>query len=210
MHVGQARHQALRQVGERHEQYTPHTTQGVDIGVGAVRHQVAAKQVGHERQLMRGQARKRDARQCQRIDPDVTDVDAALDRLDKRTVEGGVMCDHRAAADKIGESGDSLNGRRGICHIGVCNARELGNLGGNQLLGMHEGIEAIDNLAARKASRRYLDKLVVLHRKTRGLGIEDDNIFFDETKRLGFGALGKRGIGIDDKLRRSRRNSVLD
>ncbi len=120
------------------------------------------------------------------------------------------MCDYRAAADKIGESGDSLNGRRGICHIGVCNARELSNLGGNQLLGMHEGIEAIDNLAARKASRRYLDKLVVLHRKTRGLGIEDDNIFFDETKRLGFGALGKRGIRIDDKLRRSRRNSVLD
>ena len=175
-----------------------------------MRHRVAAKQVGHERQLMRGQARKRDARQRQRIDPDVTDVDAALDRLDKRAVEGGVMCDHRAAADKIGESGDSLNGRRGICHIGVCNARELGNLGGNQLLGMHEGIEAIDNLAARKASRRYLDKLVVLHRKTRGLGIEDDNIFLDETKRLGFGALGKRGIGIDDKLRRSRRNSVLD
>ena len=113
------------------------------------------------------------------------------------------MCDHRAATDKIGESGDGLNRRRGIRHIGICNARELGNLGGNQLFGMHEGIEAFDDLAARKASRRYLDQLVVLHRKTRGLGIEDDNIFFDETKRLGFGALGKRGIRIDDKLRRS-------
>ena len=120
------------------------------------------------------------------------------------------MRNHRAAADKIGESGDSLNGRRGICHIGVCNAREFGNLGGDQLLGMHEGIEPIDNLAAGKAGRRYLDKLVVLHRKTRGLGIEDDNIFLDETKRLGFGTLGKRGVGIDDKLWRSRRNSVLD
>ena len=75
---------------------------------------------------------------------------------------------------------------------------------------MHEGIEPIDDLAARKAGRRYLDKLVVLHRKTRGLGIEDDNIFLDETKRLGFGTLGKRGVGIDDKLWRSRRNSVLD
>ena len=113
------------------------------------------------------------------------------------------MRNHRAAADKIGESSHGLDGRRGICHIGVCNARELGNLGGNQLLGMHEGIEPIDDLAARKAGRRYLDKLVVLHRKTRGLGIEDDNIFLDETKRLGFGALGKRGIGVDDKLRRS-------
>ena len=113
------------------------------------------------------------------------------------------MCDHRAAADKIGESGHGIDGRWGICHIGVCNARELGNLGGNQLLRVHEGIEAVDDLAARKAGRRYLNKLVVLHRKTRGLGIEDDNIFLDETKRLGFGALGKRGIGVDDKLRRS-------
>ena len=152
---------------------------------------------------MRGQARKRDARQRQRIDPNIAHVDAAFDRLDKRAVERGVVCDHRAATDKIGESGDGLNRRRGICNIGICNARELGNLGGNQLPGMHEGIEAVDDLAARKTGRRDLDQLVVLHRKTRGLGIEDDNIFLDETKRLGFGALGKRGIGIDDKLRRS-------
>ena len=159
---------------------------------------------------MRGKARKRDARQCQRVDPDVADVDTAFDRLDKRTVKGGVMRNHRAAADKIGESGHGIDGRWGIHHIGVCNAREFSNLGGDQLLGMHEGIEPIDNLAARKAGRRYLDKLVVLHRKTRGLGIEDDNIFLDETKRLGFGTLGKCGVGIDDKLWRSRRNSVLD
>ena len=113
------------------------------------------------------------------------------------------MCDHRAATDKIGESGDGLNRRRGICHIGICNARELGNLGGNQLLGMHEGIEAVDDLAARKTGRRDLDQLVVLHRKTRGLGIEDNHIFLDKAEGLRFGAVGKRGIGVDDKLRRS-------
>ena len=113
------------------------------------------------------------------------------------------MCDHRATTDKIGESGDGLNGRRGICHIGICNARELGNLGGNQLLGMHEGIETVDDLAARKTGRRDLDQLVVLHRKTCGLGIEDNYIFLDKTERLRFGAFGKRGIGVDDKLRRS-------
>ena len=152
---------------------------------------------------MRGQARKRDARQRQRIDPNIAHVDAAFDRLDKRAVERGVMCDHRATTDKIGESGDGLNGRRGICHIGICNARELGNLGGNQLLGMHEGIEAVDDLAARKTGRRDLDQLVVLHRKTRGLGVEDNHIFLDEAEGLRFGAVGKRGIGVDDKLRRS-------
>ena len=113
------------------------------------------------------------------------------------------MCDHRATTDKIGESGDGLSGRRGICHIGICNARELGNLGGNQLLGMHEGIEAVDDLAARKTGRRDLDQLVVLHRKTRGLGIEDNHIFLDKAEGLRFGAFGKRGIGVDDKLRRS-------
>ncbi len=131
---------------------------------------------------MRGQARKRDARQRQRIDPNITHVDAAFDRLDKRAVERGVVCDHRAATDKIGESGDGLNRRRGICHIGICNARELGNLGGNQLFGMHEGIEAVDDLAARKTGRRDLDQLVVLHRKTRGLGIEDNHIFLDKAE----------------------------
>ena len=68
---------------------------------------------------------------------------------------------------------------------------------------MHEGIEAVDDLAARKAGRRDLDQLIVLHRKTRGLGIEDDHIFLDKAEGLRFGSLGKRGIGVDDKLRRS-------
>ena len=36
MHVGQARHEALGQVGERHEQHTPYATQGVDVGIGTV------------------------------------------------------------------------------------------------------------------------------------------------------------------------------
>ena len=152
---------------------------------------------------MRGQARKRDARQRQRIDPNIAHVDAAFDRLDKRAVKRGVVCDHRTATDKIGESGDGLNRRRGICNIGICNARELGNLGGNQLFGMHEGIEAVDDLAARKTGRRDLDQLVVLHRKARGLGIEDNHIFLDKAEGLRFGAVGKRGIGVDDKLRRS-------
>ena len=65
IHVGQACHKALWQVGERHEQHAPHAAQGVDIGVGAVRHRVAAKQVGHERQLMRGKAWKCDSRKRQ-------------------------------------------------------------------------------------------------------------------------------------------------
>ena len=210
MHIGQARHKTLRQVGECHEQHAPYATQGVDIGVGAVRHRVAAKQVGHERQLVRGQARKRDSRKRQRIDPDVADVDTALDRRDKRTVEGCVMRDNRAAADKIGESGDGLNRRRGICHIGICNARELGNLGRNQLLGMHKGVKAVNDLAARKAGRGNLNQLIVLHRKPRGLGIEDDDILLDKPERLRLGTLGERGVGIDDKLRCSRGYGVLD
>ena len=159
---------------------------------------------------MRRQARKRDTRQRQRIDPDIADVDAALDRLDKRTVEGGIMRDYRAAADKIGKSSHGLDSRRGIGHIGVRDAREFGNLCRNQLLGMYECIETVDDLAARESGRRDLDKLVVLYRKTRGLGIEDDNVLFDEAERLRLSALGERGIGIDDKLRGSGRYSVLD
>ena len=120
------------------------------------------------------------------------------------------MCDNRAAADKIGKSSHGVNGRRGVSHIGVRNARELGNLGGNQLLGMHKGIEAVNDLAARESGRGNLNQLIVLHRKTRGLGVEDDDILLDKTERLRLGALGKRGVGIDDKLRRSRRYGVLD
>ena len=62
VHVGQARHKALGQVGEGNEQHAPHAAQGIDIGVGAVRHRIAAEQVSHKRQLVRSQARKRDAR----------------------------------------------------------------------------------------------------------------------------------------------------
>ena len=92
------------------------------------------------------------------------------------------MCDNRTAAHKVGECRDGLDGRRGICHIGVRNTREFGNLCRNQLLGMHERIETVDDLAARKTGRGYLNQLVVLYRKTRGLGIEDDYILLDETK----------------------------
>ena len=97
---------------------------------------------------MRCQARKRNARQRQRIDPDIAHVDAALDRFDERSVKRGVMRDDRAAAHKVGERRDSLDSRRGIRHIGVRNARELGNLCRNQLLGMHERIKTVNDLAA--------------------------------------------------------------
>ena len=36
MHVGQARHEALGQVGECHEQHAPYAAQGVDVGIGTV------------------------------------------------------------------------------------------------------------------------------------------------------------------------------
>ena len=75
---------------------------------------------------------------------------------------------------------------------------------------MHKSIETLYDLAARKTGRGDLDKFVVLHRQTRGLGIEDDDILLDKTERLRLGAFGERGIGIDDKFRRSRRYSVLD
>ena len=65
VHVGQARHKTLRQVGKRHEQHAPHPTQGVDVGIRTMRHRVAAEQIGHKGQLVRGQARKRNARQRQ-------------------------------------------------------------------------------------------------------------------------------------------------
>ena len=120
------------------------------------------------------------------------------------------MRDDRAAADKIGESGHGVNGRRGISHIGVRNARELGNLGRNQLLGMHKGVKAVNDLTARKAGCGNLNQLIILHRKTRGLGIEDDDILLDKPERLRLGTLGKHGVGIDDKLRRSRGYGVLD
>lgn len=120
------------------------------------------------------------------------------------------MRDNRTAAHKVGECRDGLDGRRSICHIGVRNAREFGNLGGNQLLGVHEGIEPVDDLAARKTGSRDLNQFIVLHRKTRGLGIEDDYVLLDEAKRLRLSALGERGVRIDDELRRSRRYGVLD
>ena len=210
MHIGQTGHEALRQIGERHEQHTPYAAQGIDVGVGAVRHRIATEQVGHKGQLVRRQTRQRDAGQRERINPNIADVDTTLNRLDKRAVEGGVMSDDRAAAHKVGKGRDGIDSRRGIGHVGVRDTRELGNLGRNQLRGMHKGVEALHDFTARKAGRRDLDELVVLHRKTRGLGIEDNNVLLDETERLCLGALGKCGIGIYDKLRRSRRYGVLD
>ena len=144
---------------------------------------------------MRGQARKRDSRQRQRIDPNIAHVDAAFDRLDKRAVERGVMCDHRATTDKIGESGDGLNGRRGICHIGICNARELGNLGGNQLLiedAVSSGtpqfvIDSYATLAERAKTQSFgliEEDVIVLDTETTGLSVQDNELIEISAARL--------------------------
>ena len=190
VHIRQAAHQSPRQIAQRHQQDAPDAAQRLDIIDRPVRDGTAPEQFGQIRQLVRRQARKRDARQGKRIDPHVADANASLDRLDERAVERGVMRDNGATADKILEQGDRLLRRRRVSDIGIRNARQTDDLVGNRNARMHEGVEPVDDFPAPQTGRGDLDKPVVLHRKTRGLGIEDDHVLLDQAERTRLCALG--------------------
>ena len=60
MHIRQAAHEAGRKVGQAAQQNAPHAAQCLNIGICSMRHALAAKELGHDGELMRRQARQRD------------------------------------------------------------------------------------------------------------------------------------------------------
>ena len=210
MHVREPLHKARRQVRQRDEQNAPNAAEGVDVGVGTVGDGGASKEVGHETQLMGRQTGQGDTRERKRVDPDVAHVDAALDRLDERAVERRVVRDDGASAHKIRECGNGVHGRGRVGDVGVRDARELSDLRRDQTGRVDERVKTVHDLAPRKSGRRDLDKLVILDREPRGLGVENDDILFDQAEFPRFRTLGERRIGIDDELRRSGLYGILD
>ena len=210
MHIGQAAMKTARQIREGRQQDAPYATQGINVVASAVRHGSAPKQLGHVGELVGYQTRQRDARQGQRVDPDVAHAHAALYRLDKGTVERRVVGDNGAAPHKLLEGGHGFLSRRGLHHVCIGNAGQLCDFGRNGHTGVHKRVEAVDDFASTKAGRRDLDQAVVLQRQPGGLGVEDDDIVFNQAKRPRLRPLGKRRVRLDYTGRGARQHGFVN
>ena len=208
VHVGQAPHEAARQVRKRREEDAPDAAQGVHVIARAMRHRAAPEQLGEGGQLVGGQARQRDARQSERVDPHLAHAHAALDRLDEGPVERGVVGDDRASAHELLEGRDRLLRRGCGRHVGVRDAGQAHDLGRDGPSGMHEGVETVDDLASPQAGRCDLYQLVVLHGQTGRLRIEDDHVLLDQAERAGTGPVHQGLVVPDDEVGRARHHRL--
>lgn len=151
MRPREEREQGLRQVEKAQEEDAPHAAQCVHVVTGAMRHRGAPKGLGHVGEAVRREAWQGDAGEGERVDPGVRHVGPAGHALDEGAVEGGVVREDWCAARELGERRNGLARGGGVGDVGVADARELLDLRGDGTLGMHEGLEALHDLAAAEA-----------------------------------------------------------
>ena len=98
------------------------------------------------------------------------------------------------------EGGDGVTGARSVADVGVGYARELGDLGGDGPAGMHEGLEALPDLAAAEQRRGDLYEVAVLEGEARRLGVEHHDLVLEGTEVERASALGQAYVGIPDHV----------
>ncbi len=101
MHICEQQGKPLGELRECAKQNTPNPREGSHIVICPMGHSITAEYLSNKCQFMRRKTRQRDARQCKRVNPDLAYVHASLNRLDKRTIESGVMRDDWATSDKF-------------------------------------------------------------------------------------------------------------
>ena len=123
------------------------------------------------------QLRQRDARQIERIEPQI-----ALQGIPRRMlgaevlIEGGIMRHKIAFAHEFDQARQSLCGTRGVLDVLVVDIGQMLDFFGNGLSGVHEGGVPAHDLTLAKASCGDLGQLIILERDTCGLGIDHHHI----------------------------------
>ena len=134
----------------------------------------------------------------------------AGDLGDEGAVKGGVVREHGVAAHEFRERGDGVPGVGRVGDHRVGDVRELGDLGRDELLGVHEGVEALHDVAPRDACRRDLDELAVAERQTRRLGVEHDDVLLEQAEVRGPRTLLQAEVALPYRLGRPRHQQLVD
>ena len=150
---------------------------------------------------MRLQARKRNARQIERIDPEILEQRVARWRFRcEAFVESGVMSNHRRVTDKLGQASTCLVRKGRIHYVFVVDIGQTSDFVRDMLPGVDKRHEPFRHNTAFEAGGRYLRELVVVLRKTRRLGIEDNDIAIEVAKIGGFRIVFQSCIALDDVI----------
>ena len=133
-------------------------------------------------QAMRLQARKRDARQIERIDPEVF-FQACTARVFRHemAVERGVVRDERGVSHELHELLARLNGRRSVGDVSIEDIRKMRNFIGNGLARIHECHEPFGDFTALKTSGGDLRELIFSFGNARGFGVDNHDIAVEVT-----------------------------
>ena len=206
VHLGKAGEKGVRQIGERQQENPPHAAERIHVIGGPVGHGRAAKGLGHVGEAMGREARQRDSRERQGVDPSVAHVGAARDRLDEGAVERGVVRQHGAARHKVGERRNGRPGVGGAHDVDAADARELFYLGRDGAARVNEGLEAVHDLTGTHARGRDLYELAVLEGEAGGLGVEHHHVLLERPKVGGGGTLGEAEVARPHLVGRPRQD----
>ena len=111
------------------------------------------------------------------------------------------MGNHVGGTNEFNQASHSNIGVGRISHIGITDVGEVGNLFRNGLARIHKGNVPTHDFAMHHSCSGNLNQFVMVERKARCLGIDDNNVFIEFPKGMLFRVGPKRMVAIANALR---------
>mgnify|MGYP007060935875 CR=1 FL=1 len=111
------------------------------------------------------------------------------------------MGDHIGRTNELNQTRNGGIGVRSIRHIFIADVGKVSNFFRDRLPRIYECYVPADDLAMNHTRCSNLNQLVVVERETRRLGVDNNNVFIQLTKRVLFLITDKRLLAIANALR---------
>ena len=154
------------------EQNSKQCARSRNVVIRAVRRCRRSKGLHQVDKAMRSHTRKSDARQIERVNPDVVQKRVSTRMASrKRAVKLSVVGDYLRIAGKLDKPCECLIRRRCVRYIFIMDVRQMSDIIGNRFPRINERHIPINDLTVFHARCGNLRKLVMVKREARGFGI---------------------------------------
>ena len=170
------------------EQNSKQCARSRNVVIRAVRRCRRSKGLHQVDKAMRSHTRKSDARQIERVNPDVVQKRVSTRMASrKRAVKLSVVGDYLRIAGKLDKPCECLIRRRCVRYIFIMDVRQMSDIIGNRFPRIDERHIPINDLTMLHARRGNLRKLVMVKGETRGFGVDYDDVLIKVAKVSPFG-----------------------